>query len=294
MAIQLRNNRLKIEMDEPGENYRLTRFDWSGKIKQVTLDQEFTFCTTEKPELFDHEIHGQGLYNEFGIDMPVGFDDCAVGDYFLKPGVGLLKKTDDTPYCFFKDYPMKKSDIRYDVSDDRVKFIINPSGYRGYSFRITKDIILSDNFFEIVYVFENTGEKRLETNEYCHNFVSINKAFIRDYVLSFPFEIDKRKFLEVVNPEEAIKIEKNSFLLTDQPKDQFFFSPLVNPVDQLGEWKLINKKIGTGMKESADFVPSKINIWGWKHVISPELFIKIGIDPGEQTSWKRKFEFFYL
>src|SRR5690554_4456888 len=82
----IRNEHLSVEIGEPG-NYNGSRFDWTGFIQQVTLASgNHTFCTPESL------IHGEGsggagLCNEFGIHMPVGYDDqLAIGDCFPKIG----------------------------------------------------------------------------------------------------------------------------------------------------------------------------------------------------------------
>ncbi len=34
---------------------------------------------------------------------------------------------------------------------------------------------------------------------------------------------------------------------------------------------------------------NKVNLWGNKHVISPELFINLNIMPGESFKWNRTY-----
>ncbi|UCH13447.1 MAG: hypothetical protein JSV22_10060, partial [Bacteroidales bacterium] len=67
MSILLGNSILRIEIDKPGQNYRDSRFDWTGKITQITFDNKYTFCTEETPDPELVNIKGRGLYNEFGI-----------------------------------------------------------------------------------------------------------------------------------------------------------------------------------------------------------------------------------
>ena len=44
----------------------------------------------------------------------------------------------------------------------------------------------------------------------------------------------------------------------------------------------------------ASFKTSKVNLWGWKHVISPELFHSIHLKPTQIEEWTRTYHFFTL
>jgi hypothetical protein len=48
------------------------------------------------------------------------------------------------------------------------------------------------------------------------------------------------------------------------------------------------------MKEVTDFIPERINVWGHKHVISPELFVSIDLEPGKKQKWRRRYTFYHL
>ncbi|MDE5422702.1 hypothetical protein L3073_10835 [Ancylomarina sp. DW003] len=87
----LKNKNLEVHIDLPLENYQLSRFDWTGKIVSVKF-KGVDVVGTERLNSDDDNRFGKGFYNEFGIETPVGFDDCEEGDWFPKIGVGLLKK----------------------------------------------------------------------------------------------------------------------------------------------------------------------------------------------------------
>ena len=59
-------------------------------------------------------------------------------------------------------------------------------------------------------------------------------------------------------------------------------------------WELLHHKHKIGISETANFKTNKVNLWGWKHVISPELFIPIFIQPGESTEWSRTYKVFNI
>ena len=49
---------------------------------------------------------------------------------------------------------------------------------------------------------------------------------------------------------------------------------------------------GIGLRETGSFPTSAINLWGWCHVISPELFIEINLEPGNAMEWSRQYHVF--
>lgn len=91
MGYRLSNGILTVDIADIGE-YKGTRFDWTGFITQVTLEEgKHTFCVPEslKP---DEGTGGKGLCNEFGISRAIGYDEAPIGGWFPKIGVGLLQK----------------------------------------------------------------------------------------------------------------------------------------------------------------------------------------------------------
>jgi hypothetical protein len=294
MSIVLTNNRLELELDEPGQIYTMTRFDYIGKIKQAVLDKKYSFGSQEITKGYSQEKNGQGFYNEFGISDPIGYDDCELGGQFPKIGVGLLTKPDDKSYDFMRQYEILPFKTDFILGDYWIKFISSPMNCRGYEVKYTKLIKLNENSFSIYYELQNTGFKSISTSEYCHNFIAINNSSIDgNYVLKFPFKIDRSVMDEFVNPGDAIQFKDKRMIFKNTLEEEFFFSHLEYDNGLKGMWEITNDKHGVGVRETTDFVPFKINIWGWKHVISPELFYKIVIDPGQKITWQRKFEFFY-
>ena len=296
MAIVLENSMLRLTIEEPGQVYKNSRFDWTGNISQILFENKFNFCSAETTKEFDFKRHGQGLYNEFGIIKPVGYDDCAVGEKFPKIGVGLLTKKSNEAYNFLKAYEIDPYDIQTEKGEEWIKYTVFPKDCRGYSTKLIKKIELSDNSFTIGYELANTGAKKIQTNEYCHNFIAINKSNIDEhYTLRVPCEINKpSSMIEAVNPENAVILNTNTVNFNFIPVKDFFYSPLTKFHSEYGEWEITHDRIGVGVKENTDFIPELINVWGSKHVISPELFIKIDLEPGQKLKWQRNYKFYYL
>jgi hypothetical protein len=160
---------------------------------------------------------------------------------------------------------------------------------------LNKQIELHENTFSIRSELENTGEKEIVTNEYNHNFIGINNGPIgENIILKFPFQVNPKELHEIVNPGNKVKIASSDLEFNAIPQEPFFFSNLSGHklVDAAWELHDLNSKIG--IRETGNFQTQSINVWGSKHVISPELFIKIHIYPGESKEWTRTYEVFEL
>lgn len=292
MAHILSNGILTVEIADVGD-YNGTRFDWTGFITGVTLEQGgHTFCVPESLAA-GQGSGGMGLCNEFGISRAIGYEEAEAGEWFPKPGVGLLQKQSDEPYAFYGDYPLLPFNIHEETSQHSITYTVQPMECRGYSMQLVKKITLIEDRLEISYTIENTGEKPLRIEEYIHNFVGIDGAALgADYELRLPGE------LRIAAPESAytenlLHVSGSSLTWADQP-DRPFYCRLEGWEDAGADyyWELVHKPSGTGIRESGDFPAERIALWGEKHVISPEVFVDITILPRHSKGWRRSYQFF--
>lgn len=293
MAHILKNKNLEIHVDLPAENYNFSRFDWTGKIVEVKF-QNIHLSSIESTDCQNEHYFGKGFYNEFGIDTALGFDETNIGGWFHKIGVGLLKK-DDSQYLFSKNYEIKPAEFKIISKSNRLLISCKSKAINGYSYLLKKEIELQENSFTIKYCLQNTGEKDIITDEYVHNFTGINKELIgNNYILNFPFELKPELFVEIVNPEQKVDIGQNDIKFNSSPKKEFFFSNLTGSKNVVAQWELKNLKSKIGISETGSFQTNKVNLWGTKHVISPELFFNIFIKPGQSTEWSRNYNVYKI
>jgi len=293
MGHTLKNKDIALYIDFPLEHYSFSRFDWTGKITSVKFKDKL-ITTVENLKGVYEGLLGKGLYNEFGIDAALGFEEAEIGEWFHKIGVGLLKKQ-DRQYEFHKPYAIKPAVFEYTTTKKSVIIQCISANVHGYSYELHKKISILNNGFSIHYRLKNTGSKTIQTNEYTHNFMALDPSQIRHYyTLKFPFELQQDLFDEHVNPEAAVGIGKKEFSFMNAPKEQFFFSNLSGGKKVEASWELHQHQLGIGVRERTDFQTNKINLWGWGHVISPELFHEISIVPGSSTEWTRHYELFEL
>lgn len=293
MSHILRSEKVEIHIDFPMEGYRFSRFDWTGKITKVRF-YDVPVTTLERKDDVDSDIYGKGLYNEFGIETAIGYDETDTGDWFHKIGVGALKKTEG-PYQFTNPYQIRPAIFHVEPQPDKLRISCVSDKLNGYAYILTKEFEIKGNSLIINYQLENTGQKDIITDEYVHNFMGVDNDDIgKEYELRFPFKLEPQEFQTTVNPEEAMKLEKEAISFASTPKEQFFVSHLNGSLRVKAGWELLHKKSRMGVRETGNFTTKKVNLWGWQHVVSPELFHNIHIKPGHREQWIRTYEVFEL
>ncbi|MBT8179884.1 MAG: hypothetical protein HKP60_12275 [Eudoraea sp.] len=291
MPCTLKNNTLEVHLDLPMEGYSYSRFDWSGKITKVKY-RDIPMTTIERTDNIDPDLFGKGLYNEFGIETALGFDEIETGDWFHKIGVGALKKH-NTSYLFSDSYEIRPARFEFETKANTLIIRCVSETLNGYAYLLQKEFTIKESSLLISYQLQNTGEKSIHTDEYAHNFLAINQAKIsKDYVLKFPFHFKEKGFEMFVNPEQQLTLNFGDIGFNGSPKEQFFISHLNGIENVPASWELQNLNHKLGIREHGSFSTNKVNLWGWEHVVSPELFHQISIEPGETTEWSRTYEFF--
>ena len=282
-----------MRIDGPLENYKGARFDWTGKIVSLKF-QDMELCGVEQPDGENEDNLGKGFYNEFGIDFALGFEEAPIGGWFHKMGIGLLKK-EDSSYHISKTYTIKPARFKVQTEANRVSMDCTSDLINGYGYVLKKELVLRDSGFTMHYRLENTGEKDIITDEYVHNFTAFNKEPIgTSCLLKFPFPLKPERFEETVNPEQKVAIGETDITFKAGPQVPFFFSNLSGDEISDAQWELIDLKRNIGIRETGRFKTDKVNVWGSQHVICPELFFKIALQPGAFKEWSRDYEVYKL
>jgi hypothetical protein len=324
--IRLTSDRLAVEIARPGTTYARTRFDWTAFIVQVTLDApqagsaRHTFCV---PEDLDpaQGTGGIGLCGEFGIEQAIGYDDAQPGECFPKLGIGLLRRADESPYSFMHPYEIvARFPIQIETAENQARFVVQPLDCRGYAARVTKTVTVQGTALTIAYQLQNVGQRPIHTTEYVHNFAGIDGHLMGpDYRLSLPQNVRFEKpqpamlrpalprFLRKVVPDALLApvarfllrrmshvlVVKGREITLQRTPERPFYRRLVGYIqtDQ-PQWELVHSPSGVGMRETDDFAPCRVALWGTTHVISAEIFCPLDVQPGETQTWTRRYEFF--
>lgn len=296
MAITLKNKTVKLVIEKAGEKYRGSRFDWNGTIVSARY-KGYEILGHEKPVFKRNaRLFGRGLQNEFGISQAVGYDECAPGEWFPKIGIGWLKR-DDKPYFFYTQYaidPIEHTCTREGA--DTVVCTARSDSRNGYAYEYEKTIALENDGFRVHYRLENTGQKKIETDEYVHNFLSPGgKNIGPNCTLSFPWKLDPSAFSELKDPDGIMDIRGKEVAFVKGTKEQFYLGDIGRSASVkeglAARWTLHDGKGDVSFSEEGSFVPSKVAVWGWTHVISPELFFSISLERGDIVTWERRYRF---
>ncbi len=189
--IDLKSNGLRLVVSVPDRDngfYRGTRFDHAGVFGRIEY-KGIVFS--------DKWLDGHDPYRHDSLTGPVeefsqnGYEDAVPGGLFVKPGVGILRREDRSPYDWFHLYPVEDEGKReVQVMDDGVVFrqVISGAGY-GYAY--TKSIRIGDEpgSFSIDHSLQNTGMRPLSGFVYNHNFFTLGGRGVGPWTrIDLPFE----------------------------------------------------------------------------------------------------------
>lgn len=270
----IKNNRLTVEIDETNKLYEGVRFDNLGTISQVTLDDKYTFLTSEfTDERFP--LGGIGLSNEF---KPI-----ITENEFMKIGVGVLniEGNYDFMHKYDCDYANMSTTI---INDHAIKFTaVHHDSF--YDFTYTKTISILENKLRYDYEIVNTGKNTLKTIEYCHNFVNLNGNEVGEgYYFTAPCDLADSFDVQELSP-------KGNQVDWDNYSGKTFFLGNKTLNEKTNGWKLVNTKDKLTMTETIDKELVLFYFWGQSHVISAEMFVDINVAPSCNQTWSREFSF---
>lgn len=280
--------------------YRSSRFDWSGVIESLTYQGHSFFG-----KWFDHyeptindAITGpvEEFRNEEGA---IGYNEAKPGGYFLKIGVGVLRKPDDKPYNFGRFYQIVNGG-RWVVrpSSDRVEFMHEINDGEGHAYVYEKTVRLVGDKPELVleHRLKNTGKKAIDTSVYNHDFYMIdNQPAGPNYRVRFLFE---PKATEDLKDAVAIRGKELRFLREIRDRTaangDSAFSPITGYGDSATDNYIVveNRKVGAGVREIGNRPLSLINFWSIHTTVCPEAYVHMHIAPGQTFKWQIRYVFY--
>lgn len=292
MGHRLTNGQIIVDIADI-DSYQGTRFDRTGFITQVRLAESGqTFCVHEHAEGFNPK-GGSGLCNEFGLHDGMGYSEARVGELFPKLGVGLLQRVSEEGYDFQYTYPVEPFEVDITADDASISYVVHSRNAKGYAARLVKKISIQGTALAIDYELCNEGSQRIDTEEYIHNFIGINaQAAGPEYKLRLPVPV---RFTEVESDYTSglLSVQDCEIGWNAVPHMPFYGKLQgFNGNDHPYSWELTHQASRAGVRESGDFPVAHMALWGTGHVISPEVFIRLSLAPGEQKRWRRQFEFF--
>ncbi len=160
--------------------YRGSRFDWSGVVSCLAY-KGHTYFGVWFPH-YDPQLHDAitGPVEEFRSangDSALKYDEAKPGDPFVKIGVGVLRKIDDTPFKFATPYPfIDPGKWTTHASRSSVSFKQNLKSSIGIAYQYTKTVALDkqEPVLILSHVLKNTGTETIDTQVYDHDFYMLD------------------------------------------------------------------------------------------------------------------------
>lgn len=302
IIISNNNVRMKVYTPDPLMGlYRATRFDWSGVIGSVQFKghEYYGYWKDNHDPTFHEDITGPA---EGFIKPGLGYDDAKTNGKFIRIGVGILEKPDEQSFAWKATYKILDfGKWKTERGEDWISFTHIIDSDFGYGYVYTKTIRLKNNGFYIEHSLENTGEKDIETDQFNHNFLMIDKKQSGPpFKIIFPYEIsttdDPKGFVEI-NGKELIftkKLEGKSDVFLNQRDDDSFFLNLEGYSNKQSDHHVtvIDEDSGTGVSFSVNKPLYRMAFWACKTTLCPENFIWISVKPGKTEHWTSDYTLF--
>ena len=273
--------------------YRSTRFDWSGVVACVSYNGHKFFgeWSPDYDPLRNDAITGP--VEEFrSEDGAIGYGDAKPGDLFVKPGVGVLRKIDDSPYKFGLPYPLIDPG-KWSIATQAhsVTFTHTLKGPNGFAYVYEKTLSIDGSTMTLSHSLHNTGQKAIDTSVYDHDF------FIFDghptgpgMSIRFPFKPELQDSLGPAATLEGNTITYQQELQPKQTVASYIKGYSNNASDY--DFTIEDKNTGVGVQQSSDNPISRFYLWSVRTTVSPEAYIHLNVPPGETSNWKIHYRFF--
>ena len=292
---EIANSQVQMRLylpDSVNGYYRASRFDWSGIIAEVNYKGHSYFGEwkdTHDPFMHD-DVTGPV---EGSIKAGFGHDEAPVGGEFIRLGVGILHKQAEN-YIFDKTYEIKNhGDWKINKGNDWIEFRHKVRSNNGYAYIYSKRIELLKNEagFVIKHKLMNTGSKTIETDQFNHNFFTIDNGITgTGFTLKFPFAP------EIANDKKSkgfFEIKNNELVFSRDVTEDFVFARFNKlPSSTENNFELINKISGAGVSVKVDKPMYSLVFWARTNVICPENSVFISVAPGMHETWDSKYLLF--
>ncbi len=272
-------------------HYRGQRFDWSGMIGAAVFgDRVFWEEWNESDDPTGHDANATGPAMEFDIDAPVGYADAAVGEGFIKIGVGVLQRVTAGPYRFMDKYPILDKGV-WTVNHSRSAIDFRHQlRHRSYGYDYRKRVsIADDRTMTIACRLTNTGTETIDTEVYVHNFFRLNGyGWVPGLEINFDEPVQPSP---QAKPQEAVAGAGVAWKTRPLLKDKSVWLPLVfDPTHQPRRFSI--RSDTAELRVGLDFDPSRFVLFGLTDTVCVEPFLRIRLPAGETREWSYTYQFF--
>ena len=284
---------VSVYLPDPVDGYyRGTRFDWSGIIEYVDTARHRFYAplhVTHDPLIHDCV---SGPAEEFGMFEPMGYDEAEPGESFVKIGVGLLRRGDNSEYLFSNDYEIiRAGDWNIEHESGRVAFRQDFIGERGWAYRYVKTLQLAPDAPEllIAHRLENAGSKVIDLLNYNHNFTVIDGLpYGPDYRVEFPFTT-----AIPIGINNLAWFRDNAIEVPEPIGDGSLWIPLFEGEGRAdyNRARIEHLPSGAAVEFVGDAPVTRMVFWAIERAACPEPFIRLKLAPGQSTEWSSRYRF---
>ena len=291
--------------------YRGTRFDWSGVIAALEYKGHNYYgpwFQKTDPKVHDFVYDGPGKVVVAGPCSaitgpaeeftPLGYDEAKPGGTFIKIGIGVLRKADDAKYDHYRLYdvvdPGKWTVHKNADSVEFIQQVSDPSSGYGYTYHKAVRLTKGKPELLLEHSLKNTGRRKIDSSVYNHNFLVLdNQAPGPDFVITVPFDIQTNR-----PPDRVLgEIRKNQIVyLKTLTSEERVATPMNGFGDSSKDYdiRVENRKIGAGMRITADRPLQNASLWSIRTVLAVEPFTSIAVEPDGEFTWKIWYNFYTL
>ncbi len=277
--------------------YRSTRFDWSGVVACLTYKGHTYFGVwfNHYDPMINDAITGpvEEFRSADGLSS-IHYNEAKPGEAFLKPGVGMLRKVDETPYRFGAAYPIidgGKWSVR--VKKTEVTFthrLQSPSGY-AYVYEKTLRLDKHQPILTLEHHMKNVGKLDIDSQVYDHDFYMLDAVPTGpDLGVHFAFTPTAKQEIgprAKIDGKDLVYLEE---LQNRQSVASYLEGYSNNPSDY--DFTVENRTTGVGVEQTSDSPISMMNYWSIRTTLCPEAYIHVNVAPGDTKSWSIHYRFF--
>ena len=289
-AVVLGSGRLQVEVMDPNAPDRYNsgvRFSPVATVLRATLDgKEFLF----NPATHNPITENCGLGSEFDPvtpEAPPGFQEAAIGNGFVKIGVGVLRKS-EAEYHFGSQYELITPALTTVTwGPDQADFEQICEGVNGYAYQLKAKVTVTGEKLQIAFRLKNIGMKPFVT-QHCNlnGFCFDGKPVGPEYTLEFPYDCTATG----LQPEQA---QRGRMLCFDKAIPQAVTIDIITPTDYFDANTLVVRHAGNGMsiRMETSVRCQRTVVQAAKNRLCPEQFMVLKLKPGDIREWIRSYEF---
>ena len=271
---------LRVEIEVAASRHQAEfgpRFDRTAVVRSVAVNGiEF--------------LGAWGLPDEFGLygNGVLGYETAAVGDHFVKIGVGALVRDTTEAYHFAHPYPVRTMfPVRIQAGERQ--FTIHqdsdPTLPQRYHYRKTYTLG-EDNVLTITYNLENTGDDAWTFEHYNHHWFSLQGVAVGP-----PYRAVTGFELPAV--ETQFMVTRNSLQMAAplRPGEAAYYaSDLPGATSSTNRFELSVGEVPI-LRYGGSFSPARFALYASEEGFCPEVFKRASLQTGEAATWSATYRF---